>query len=154
MDASFEHVAAIPPRIVRDVPRLDPLWLTRFADVSNCDIGDHVGRLYTVEGVEALYRPMPRMVGQALTVKPWPGDGLAVHGAASLAQDGDVLVVDARGYTGVTGAGFKMLAPAGPRAARVRHRRRAARRRGLPTGRVPGVRPRPRRALVDQAAPG
>jgi 4-hydroxy-4-methyl-2-oxoglutarate aldolase len=114
MDASFEHVPAIPPRIVRDVPRLDPIWLKRFAEVSSCDISDHVGRLYTVEGVEALYRPIQRMVGQALTVKPWPGDGLAVHGAASLAQDGDVLVVDARGYTGVTGAGFKMLA--GPRA--------------------------------------
>ncbi|BCB91328.1 RraA family protein [Phytohabitans suffuscus] len=114
MDASFEHVSAIPPRIVRDVPRLDPVWLARFAGVSSCDIADHIGRLYTMEGIEPLYRPIGRVVGQALTAKPWPGDGLAVHGAASIAQDGDVLVVDARGYTGVTGAGFKMLA--GPRA--------------------------------------
>lgn len=114
MDNSFEHVSAIPPRIVRDVPRLDNIWLERFATVNSCDIADHIGRLYTMEGIDPLYRPIPTMVGQALTAKPWPGDGLAVHGAASIAQDGDVLIVDGRGYTGVTGAGFKMLQ--GPRA--------------------------------------
>jgi 4-hydroxy-4-methyl-2-oxoglutarate aldolase len=114
MDASFEHVSAIPARFVTDVPRIDPIWLERFATVNSCDIADHIGRLYTMEGIGALYRPISTMVGQALTAKPWPGDGLAVHGAASLAQDGDILIVDGRGYVGVTGAGFKMLA--GPRA--------------------------------------
>ena len=114
MGTSFEHVAAIPPVINRNVPRLDPVWLERFATVNSCDVADHIGRLYTMEGIDALYRPMPTMVGQALTAKPWPGDGLAVHGAASIAQDGDVLMVDARGNMGVTGAGFKMLQ--GPRA--------------------------------------
>jgi regulator of RNase E activity RraA len=113
VDNSFQHVSIIPPRIVENVPRLDGKWLTRFAEVNSCDIADRVGRLYTMEGISPLYQPMRRMVGQALTVKPWPGDGLAVHGAASMAQDGDVLVVDARGYLGVSGTGFKMLV--GPR---------------------------------------
>jgi regulator of RNase E activity RraA len=114
MDSSFQHVSVIPPRIVENVPRLEEKWFSRFAEVSSCDIADQVGRLYTMEGIAPLYLPVRRLVGQALTVKPWPGDGLAVHGAASMAQDGDVLVVDARGYLGVSGAGFKMLA--GPRA--------------------------------------
>ncbi len=109
MDASFEHHSVIPPRLVRDVPRLDPVWLERFAGVSTPDLCDHVGRLYTMEGIQPLYRPITRAVGQALTVKVWPGDGLAVHGAAAMAVYGDLLVVDARGYLGVSNGGFHVL---------------------------------------------
>ncbi len=39
-------------------PRLDPVWLERFATVNSCDVADHIGRLYTMEGIDALYRPM------------------------------------------------------------------------------------------------
>ena len=110
MDSTFEHQVAVPPLIVRDVPVVDAEWIDRFATASSCDVADAVGRLYTMEGIVPLYRPVSRLVGRAFTVKAWPGDGLAVHGAAAMAGEGDVLVVDARGYAGVSGGGYNMLA--------------------------------------------
>jgi len=41
----------------------------------------------------------PTMAGPALTVKTYPGDNLMIHKAVTLAEPGDVLVVDANGYT-------------------------------------------------------
>lgn len=113
MNESFEHVPVIPPRVVHDIPTIGDEWLARFAGVPTTDIADQVGQLYTMVGIHALYRPISRAVGRAVTVKTWPGDGLTVHGAAAMAGPGDFLVVDARGYLGVTGGGFHMLA--GPR---------------------------------------
>ncbi|MGH3632416.1 MAG: RraA family protein [Sciscionella sp.] len=113
MDATFEHETAVPPIFVQDIPAVDDKWIECFATVSSCDVADAAGRLYTMEGIVPLYRPISRLVARAFTVKAWPGDGLAVHGAASMAGEGDVLVIDARGYAGVTGGGYNMLA--GPR---------------------------------------
>lgn len=110
MDATFEHETAVPPLLVREIPSVDDKWIERFGSVSSCDVADAVGRLYTMEEIVPLYRPISRLAGRAVTVKAWPGDGLAVHGAATMAGDGDVLVVDGRGYTGVTGGGYNMLA--------------------------------------------
>ena len=39
------------------------------------------------------------MVGTALTVKTYPGDNLMVHKAITMAEPGDVLVIDANEYT-------------------------------------------------------
>lgn len=104
------HVAVIPPQFVGDVPRLDPAWLGRFADAGACDTSDAVGQLYTMSPrIGPLYTPTPKLVGQALTVKCWPGDNLAIYGALSHVQDGDVLVVDARGHTGSCGSGANVL---------------------------------------------
>lgn len=41
----------------------------------------------------------PSMAGTAITVKTYPGDNLMIHKAITLAEPGDVLVVDANGYT-------------------------------------------------------
>lgn len=41
----------------------------------------------------------PSMVGTAITVKTYPGDNLMIHKAITLAEPGDVLVVDANGYS-------------------------------------------------------
>lgn len=41
----------------------------------------------------------PTMAGTALTVKTYPGDNLMIHKALTIAEPGDVLVVDANGYT-------------------------------------------------------
>jgi regulator of RNase E activity RraA len=104
------HVAVIPPHVVSDVPRLDAKWLERFATASVCDVSDAVGQLYSMSPViQPLYRPAPGLVGQALTVKCWPGDNLAVYGALARVQDGDVLVIDARGHTGSCGSGANTL---------------------------------------------
>jgi 4-hydroxy-4-methyl-2-oxoglutarate aldolase len=110
MNEFFEHVPVIPPRLISDVPRLDPIWLERFAGIRTPDLADHVGLLYTMDpGIHPLYESMPPAVGQALTVKAWPGDGLAVYGAVDVAQDGDLMVIDARAEVMVSRGGFHVL---------------------------------------------
>lgn len=104
------HVAVIPPRVVDGLPRLDAKWLDLFASAPVCDVSDAVGQLYSMAPViRPLYRPVPRLVGQALTVKCWPGDNLAIYGALGRVQDGDVLVIDNRGHTGSCGSGANVL---------------------------------------------
>jgi 4-hydroxy-4-methyl-2-oxoglutarate aldolase len=104
------HVAVIPPRVVDDVPRLDAKWLDLFASAPVCDVSDAVGQLYSMSpAIKALYRPTPKLVGQALTVKCWPGDNLAIYGALGRVQDGDVLVIDNRGHVGSCGSGANVL---------------------------------------------
>jgi 4-hydroxy-4-methyl-2-oxoglutarate aldolase len=108
--ADFGHRPVIGPRLVRNIPRLDPALLDRFAAAYTPDVSDAVGELYTMSAdLGPLYRPAPRLIGQALTVKAPPGDNLTVHGALGLVQPGDVLVVDWRGYTGGCGTGAGSL---------------------------------------------
>jgi 4-hydroxy-4-methyl-2-oxoglutarate aldolase len=110
-EQGFGHEPAIPSLVVTGVPRLDPVWFERFGRYSACDVADVVGPLYVCDPrIVPLYRPVARVTGQALTVKAWPGDNLAVHGALDLATDGDVLVVDWRGHTASCGAGAQVLA--------------------------------------------
>jgi regulator of RNase E activity RraA len=54
---------------------------------------------------------MKRLVGTALTVKIPPGDNGVVKRALSMTKPGDVLVVDARGYTECCAGGAGMLVP-------------------------------------------
>jgi regulator of RNase E activity RraA len=61
-------------------------------------------------GIRPLYQPIRHLVGHALTVKALPGDNLTVHGALSMVQKGDVLVIDWRGTDAcATGAGSLVL---------------------------------------------
>jgi 4-hydroxy-4-methyl-2-oxoglutarate aldolase len=104
------HEPVVPPRI-GTAPDVDPIWFERFAEVSSCEIADAVGPLYVMDpGLVPLFRPIPRVVGRAVTVKAWPGDSLAVYGGLSTVRDGDVLVVDWRGHTGSCGGGAQILA--------------------------------------------
>jgi 4-hydroxy-4-methyl-2-oxoglutarate aldolase len=50
------------------------------------------------------------MAGTALTVSASPGDNLAIHKAITMAEPGDVLVVDGDGYTGAAFMGELMCA--------------------------------------------
>jgi RraA family protein len=75
----------------------DPALVARFRRVPVANISDVMMRL-TAGG--ARLRPMHAgspMAGCALTVKTRPGDNLFVHKALDLAQQGDVVVVDAGG---------------------------------------------------------
>ncbi len=107
---SLAHSPVIPPRVNGAAPRVSPALLERFARAYVPDVSDAVGPLYTLDAaLRPLYSPMPRVVGQALTVKLPPGDNLTVHGALRMVQPGDVLVVDWRGYMGACGTGASSL---------------------------------------------
>lgn len=107
MKKGFGHQPVIPPRVVRNAARVAPFVIDRLLAAYLPDVSDAVGPLYTMDGhIRPLYLPVRRLVGAALTVKAPPGDNLTVHGALSMAQEGDVLVVDWRGTDAcATGAG-------------------------------------------------
>lgn len=111
--ASLGHRAVIPPRVGESPGRLDAEVLERYRAAAVTDVSDAVGRLYTMDsGVRPLYEPMRRVVGVALTAKAPPGDNWAIHGALSMAEKDDVLIVDWQGYAEGCGAGSKVLVPA------------------------------------------
>src|SRR5579884_1729301 len=93
------HRPVIPPVVNASPVRLPEALLERFRDAYLPDLSDAVGHLYTMSPViRPLYHPCPRLLGQALTVKAPPGDNLTVHGALTMVQPGDGLVIDWRGY--------------------------------------------------------
>lgn len=69
-----------------------------FRGIPAANIDDCMGRLAAVH--EAI-KPVGKsgLVGPALTVKVPAGDNLMMHYAMELVQEGDVLVIDAGGYT-------------------------------------------------------
>ncbi|MEI2415588.1 RraA family protein [Orrella sp. JC864] len=72
--------------------------LQAFATVGVAQISDCMGRLYGVRGLRPLHAAHAgRLAGLARTVKTRPGDNLMIHKAISLAQPGEVLVVDGAG---------------------------------------------------------
>lgn len=111
MTADFGHRPVVPPLVRAHVAPPDWEVIERLRTAFVPDVSDAVGQLYTMDsGIRPLYEPVPRLVGQALTVKAAPGDNLAVHGALSMVQDGDVLVIDWRGTDAcATGAGSLAL---------------------------------------------
>jgi 4-hydroxy-4-methyl-2-oxoglutarate aldolase len=104
------HAPVLPPRWIRNVPRLEDDVVEAFRSFLVPDISDAVGSLYTMSpGMRPLYEPIGRLVGRALTVKAPPGDSLTVHGAITLCQPGDVLVIDSRGHVESCSGGSGML---------------------------------------------
>src|SRR5204863_7540889 len=69
-----------------------------FAAFEIPDISDLMNRLYTLrDGIRPMTNPDLRVMGTACTVKVYPGDNLMVHKSLDVAQQGDVIVVDAGG---------------------------------------------------------
>jgi 4-hydroxy-4-methyl-2-oxoglutarate aldolase len=100
----------IPFRFRRHVTRVDRAVVGRYAQYAVCDISDWVGRLYTMtDEIRPLYAGAPRVLGSAVTVKAPRGDNAAVKAAAEFVTPGDVLVIDAQGFTGWCAGGFGML---------------------------------------------
>jgi len=77
--------------------QVDARVVAQFHDIPVANISDMMWRM-TAGG--PTLRPMHasgRLCGPALTVKTRPGDNLMIHKAISMAQPGDVIVVDAGG---------------------------------------------------------
>lgn len=97
-------------RIREDFPRPKPEHVARFENVFVPDVSDLVGRMYTMDdSIKPFYSPMPRVFGPALTVKCPPGDNAAMKKALYLVKPGDVIVIDAQGFTDWCLGGFGML---------------------------------------------
>lgn len=84
-------------RVLTRPHKVDADTIRRFASLPVANVSDSMSRL-TAGG--ARLRPMHRgggLAGPALTVKAPPGDNLMMHKAISLAEPGDIIVVDAGG---------------------------------------------------------
>ena len=73
-------------------------------------LSELVGRMYTMDGgIRALGATALPVTGVATTAKCAPGDNLGLVKALTLVESGDVLVVDAQGFTEWCLGGFLLL---------------------------------------------
>lgn len=84
--------------------RPDPALAQEFLTFGTALISDAMGRFGAMRKIHPVARGM-KVAGPAVTVQTYRCDNLMVHVGLQLAQEGDVLVVDAGGidYTGVWG---------------------------------------------------
>ncbi len=99
----------IPSRIRRRISRPAAAAVAELARYDVPAVCDVVGRLYTVQGIDPFYSPIASVTGPAVTVRCPAGDNLGVKLALTLIQPGDILVVDAQGFTDWCLGGFQML---------------------------------------------
>lgn len=85
--------------------RPDSALLASFGAASSAQVADCMSRLGAMDlGIRPIWRS-PRIIGPALTVWCHSGDNLMLHKALSLAQLGDILVMNTQGNIGNSGFG-------------------------------------------------
>jgi RraA family protein len=85
-------------RIYTRVNRPAEQELAGLAGASTCDVSDVARGAGTMDGaIKAVYQPMQRVFGPAITVDLTPGDGLLLRAAIDSAAPGDVIVANAHG---------------------------------------------------------
>lgn len=86
--------------IVDEVERPDREVVEAFEEIPSTIVSDVTGNvgLTMDEGIRPAFSGID-MAGTAITVKEAPGDNLVIHKAITMAQQGDVLVIDCNGYT-------------------------------------------------------
>lgn len=111
MDLGLRLKIPVLPSVVRkSFPRPDPALVSALQGSDISVLSGLVGRMYTMtEEIRSLFQPAVPMVGVATTVKCPAGDNLAVFQALSMTQPGDILVIDAQGFTSWCLGGFQML---------------------------------------------
>ena len=89
---------AIGTKIIKDFKRPDPDLVERFRDMPVANIDDNMGRIAAVDtAIEPIGKG--QLLGTAFTVRVPQGDNLMFHAAMDLAKPGDVIVIDAGGFT-------------------------------------------------------
>src|SRR5882672_10494017 len=86
-------------RVITDIARPDPALVDKFVNCRSCDLSDVMNRSGTMVGIKAVYSPIVRAVGPAITVSVPAGGINMVKLAIDQARAGDVLVVSAQGNT-------------------------------------------------------
>jgi 4-hydroxy-4-methyl-2-oxoglutarate aldolase len=86
-------------RICAPWQRPDAALLAAFDGASSAQVADSMSRLGAMDaGIRPVW-PSPRVIGAAITAWCHTGDNLMVHKALTLAQPGDILVVNTQGNT-------------------------------------------------------
>ncbi|SAI28437.1 aldolase [Bordetella ansorpii] len=83
--------------IIKNFPRVPAEIVARAAELQPAILADVAGRRGALSGRIRPLHPGMKLAGTAFTVEVRPGDNLMIHAAISLAQPGDVLVIDGKG---------------------------------------------------------
>ncbi len=83
--------------IIKNFPRVPAEIVARAAALQPAILADVAGRRGALNGRIRPLHPGMKLAGTAFTVEVRPGDNLMIHAAISLAQPGDVLVIDGKG---------------------------------------------------------
>jgi 4-hydroxy-4-methyl-2-oxoglutarate aldolase len=84
-------------RVQSEWSRPSAALLEAFGSASSAQVADSMSRLGAMDvGIKPVW-PSPRIIGAALTVWCHAGDNLMLHKAISLAQPGDIVVVNTQG---------------------------------------------------------
>ena len=89
---------AVGCKIIKDFERPDKALVERFRDMPVANIDDNMSR---IAAVDTAIEPVGKgqLLGTAFTVRVPQGDNLMFHAAMDLAKPGDVIVIDAGGFT-------------------------------------------------------
>jgi len=83
--------------INKQFERVPAALVAEAAEFQAAILADVAGRRGALHGRIQALRPRMKVAGPAFTVDVRPGDNLMIHAAISLAQPGDVLVIDGKG---------------------------------------------------------
>ncbi len=84
-------------RVQSEWSRPSAALLEAFGSASSAQVADSMSRLGAMDvGIKPVW-PSPRIIGAALTVWCHAGDNLMLHKAISLAQPGDIIIVNTQG---------------------------------------------------------
>ena len=86
-------------QIIRDFERPAPELVARFKGMPVANIDDNMGRIAAVDTAIEPIGYKGQLLGTAFTVRVPQGDNLMFHAAMDLAKPGDVIVIDAGGFT-------------------------------------------------------
>lgn len=84
-------------RVFTQIKRPSPQLSSAFEELSSCDISDVLNRACTMVGIKAVYTPIRRIAGPAVTVSVPAGGLNMIKLGMQQTQAGDVLVVSAQG---------------------------------------------------------
>ncbi len=89
---------SVGSKIIKDFKRPAKELVERFRDMPVANIDDNMGRIAAVDtAIEPIGKG--QLLGTAFTVRVPQGDNLMFHAAMDLAKPGDVIVIDAGGFT-------------------------------------------------------
>ena len=86
-------------RIYKDFKRPAPELVKRFEGMPVANIDDNMQRIAAVDSAIKPVGYKGQMVGVAFTIRVAQGDNLMLHAAMDLAKPGDIIVIDAGGFT-------------------------------------------------------
>ena len=95
-------------KIIDAIKRPPEQVVERFAKLASAQIADSMGRHGVMRHEIKPLCPDMRVAGPAVTVLTRPGDALFVQKAIEICQEGDVVVIDASGYTDVAALGERL----------------------------------------------